>query len=65
MTPVRSDAHVGSHARDAVAILAGPVYVAYLGGSPSGQTVGKKLLGIKNHRLRHRRPIGFGRGALR
>ena len=56
---------IGQNAGSAVSILVGLVYTAYLGGSPSGQTVGKKLLGIRIIDFNTGGPIGFGRGALR
>jgi uncharacterized RDD family membrane protein YckC len=49
----------------ALTAAVGLVYTAYLGGSPSGQTVGKKLLGIRIIDFNTGGPIGFGRGALR
>ena len=41
------------------------VYYAYLWGSASGQTVGKKLLNIRVVDFDGGGPIGFGRGVLR
>jgi uncharacterized RDD family membrane protein YckC len=40
-------------------------YFTYFEGGPSGQTVGKKALGIRVYDLRQGGPIGYGRGLLR
>jgi uncharacterized RDD family membrane protein YckC len=40
-------------------------YFTYFEGGPSGQTVGKRALGIRVYDLRQGGPIGFGRGLLR
>jgi uncharacterized RDD family membrane protein YckC len=40
-------------------------YYAYFEGSASGQTVGKRGMGIRVYDLRGRGPIGFGRGVGR
>jgi uncharacterized RDD family membrane protein YckC len=53
---------------DAVAIVWIAVvfgYLAYFEGSPSGQTVGKRALGIRVIDFSAGGPIGFGRAALR
>jgi uncharacterized RDD family membrane protein YckC len=41
------------------------VYYSYFEGSASGQTVGKKALGIRVIDFNSGGPIGFGRGAIR
>ena len=46
-------------------ILATFVYFAAMEGGASGQTLGKKLLGIRVIDFRAGGPIGFGRGLLR
>jgi uncharacterized RDD family membrane protein YckC len=49
-------------------LLALALYVCYYGyfeGSASGQTVGKRGMGIRVYDLRGRGPIGFGRGVGR
>jgi uncharacterized RDD family membrane protein YckC len=48
-----------------LALLLGIGYYAYLEGSGSGQTVGKRGMGIRVYDLRGRGPIGFGRGVGR
>jgi uncharacterized RDD family membrane protein YckC len=40
-------------------------YFTYFEGGPTGQTVGKKALGIRVYDLRQGGPIGYGRGLLR
>jgi uncharacterized RDD family membrane protein YckC len=47
----------------AIALYIG--YYGYLEGSASGQTVGKRGMGIRVYDLRGRGPIGFGRGVDR
>jgi uncharacterized RDD family membrane protein YckC len=49
----------------AVSLVVGLGYYGYLEGSSSGQTVGKKLLGIRVIDFSTGGPIGFGRGLLR
>jgi uncharacterized RDD family membrane protein YckC len=46
-------------------ILATFIYFAAMEGGASGQTLGKKLLGIRVIDFRAGGPIGFGRGLLR
>jgi uncharacterized RDD family membrane protein YckC len=41
------------------------VYFSYFEGGPSGQTLGKRALGIRVIDYRTGGPIGFGRGAIR
>ena len=45
--------------------LIGLAYIVYLEGSPSGQTVGKKLLNIRVVDFDTGGPIGYGRAAIR
>jgi uncharacterized RDD family membrane protein YckC len=52
-------------AGQALGIILGLAYYAYLEGSPSGQTVGKKAMNIRVLDLAAGAPIGFGRGVLR
>jgi hypothetical protein len=52
-------------AANAIAIVIGLAYFAYFEGSESGQTVGKRALGIRVIDFRTGGPIGFGRGLLR
>ena len=46
-------------------LLVGLIYASYLGGSPSGQTVGKKLLGIRIIDFNTGRADRIRTGALR
>jgi uncharacterized RDD family membrane protein YckC len=48
-----------------LALLFSLAYLTYLEGSPSGQTVGKKLLGIRVIDFATGGPIGYGRAFLR
>jgi uncharacterized RDD family membrane protein YckC len=52
-------------AGSAVAILIALLYYTYLEGSASGQTIGKKLVGIRVIDFNTGGPIGYGRAALR
>jgi uncharacterized RDD family membrane protein YckC len=45
--------------------LIGLAYYIYLEGSPSGQTVGKKVMGIRVLDFDTGGPIGYGRAAIR
>jgi uncharacterized RDD family membrane protein YckC len=54
-----------SIASDAVVAALSLLYFAYLEGSPSGQTVGKRMLGIRVMDFETGAPLGFGRAALR
>jgi uncharacterized RDD family membrane protein YckC len=45
-----------------LAVVLGLAYYGYLEGSASGQTVGKRVMGIRVYDLRGRGPIGVGRG---
>src|SRR5690348_590917 len=46
-------------------ILIGLAYYVYLEGSPSGQTVGKKVMNIRVIDADNGGPIGYGRAVLR
>jgi uncharacterized RDD family membrane protein YckC len=46
-------------------IVGSALYYAYLEGSPSGQTIGKKALGIRVVDFNTGGPLGFGRGLIR
>ena len=59
------EAIIGRGIGSLVAIVVGIAYYAYLEGSASGQTMGKKALGIRVYDLRHGGPIGFSRGVIR
>jgi uncharacterized RDD family membrane protein YckC len=48
-----------------VNFLVGLAYIVYLEGSPSGQTVGKKVLNIRVVDFDTGGPIGYGRAAIR
>jgi uncharacterized RDD family membrane protein YckC len=48
-----------------LSLVGGLAYYGYFEGSASGQTVGKKALGIRVIDFRAGGPIGFGRGLLR
>jgi uncharacterized RDD family membrane protein YckC len=56
---------LGRVAGTAVGILIGISYFGYLEGSASGQTLGKRALGIRVIDYRTGGPIGFGRAVLR
>ena len=49
----------------AIGILLGIVYFVYFEGGPSGQTIGKRALGIRVYDFRQGGPIGYGRAFLR
>jgi uncharacterized RDD family membrane protein YckC len=59
------DRIVGRTAGGAVGILLGIAYYGYLEGSNSGQTVGKRALGIRVIDFNTGGPIGFGRAVIR
>ena len=44
-----------------LSLALGVAYYGWLEGSPSGQTIGKRMLGIRVYDLRHGGPIGTGR----
>ena len=48
-----------------VGLALGIAYYGYLEGSPSGQTIGKRAMGIRVIDFRTGGPIGFGRAVLR
>jgi uncharacterized RDD family membrane protein YckC len=48
-----------------LSLLVGIAYYTYFEGGPTGQTVGKKALGIRVIDFRAGGPIGYGRGILR
>jgi uncharacterized RDD family membrane protein YckC len=48
-----------------IGLVLGIAYFAYFEGSPSGQTLGKKVLGIRVIDFGTGGPIGFGRGVIR
>jgi uncharacterized RDD family membrane protein YckC len=48
-----------------LALAVGIAYYAYLEGGPTGQTLGKKALGIRVLDLGTGGPIGFSRGVIR
>jgi uncharacterized RDD family membrane protein YckC len=48
-----------------ISLIGGLVYYSYLEGSASGQTVGKKALGIRVIDFQTGGPIGFGRALVR
>ncbi|MBV8066059.1 MAG: RDD family protein [Actinobacteria bacterium] len=48
-----------------LAVVVGLTYYGWLEGSASGQTVGKRGMGIRVYDIRGRGPIGFGRGVGR
>jgi uncharacterized RDD family membrane protein YckC len=56
---------VGEAGGSALNLLVALGYFGYLEGSPSGQTIGKRALGIRVIDFRTGGPIGFGRGVLR
>jgi uncharacterized RDD family membrane protein YckC len=49
----------------AVQILLTIAYLTYLEGSPSGQTIGKKVMGIRVIDFQTGGPIGYGRAFIR
>jgi len=46
-------------------IIIGVTYFAYFEGGPTGQTLGKRALGIRVIDLKRGGPIGYGRAVLR
>lgn len=48
-----------------VGALVGLAYTAYLEGGATGQSIGKRVLGIRVVDTRTGGPIGYGRGAVR
>ena len=49
----------------ALSTLMSLAYFTYFEGGPTGQTLGKKALGIRVYDFREGGPIGYGRGLLR
>jgi uncharacterized RDD family membrane protein YckC len=56
---------VGRGPGSLLGLAVGVAYYAYLEGGATGQTLGKKALGIRVIDLRSRAPIGFSRGVIR
>lgn len=56
---------LGATGGQSIAVLVGLAYYGYLEGSPSGQTVGKKMMNIRVVDLNGGGPIGIGRALLR
>jgi uncharacterized RDD family membrane protein YckC len=56
---------LGEQSANLINAAIGLIYYIYLEGSPSGQTVGKKLLGIRVVDFASGDPIGFGRATVR
>jgi uncharacterized RDD family membrane protein YckC len=59
------EAVIGRGIGSLVAVAIGIGYYGYLEGGESGQTLGKKALGIRVRDLRNGGPIGFSRGIIR
>jgi uncharacterized RDD family membrane protein YckC len=59
------DLIIGQTAGGAVGLLLGIAYYGYLEGSNSGQTVGKRVVGIRVIDFNTGGPIGFGRAVIR
>ena len=55
----------GQNVASGINTLVGLGYFAYFEGSPAGQTIGKRALGIRVIDYRTGGPLGFGRGILR
>ncbi|MEW6153073.1 MAG: RDD family protein [Actinomycetota bacterium] len=56
---------LGQNAGGALSLLAGLAYWGYLEGSPSGQTVGKKVMNIRVIDFTTGAPLGVGKALLR
>jgi uncharacterized RDD family membrane protein YckC len=56
---------VGQALGTVITILIGVAYLGFFEGSASGQTIGKRALGIRVIDYRTGGPIGYGRGVLR
>ena len=52
-------------AGEAIALLVSIAYFTYFEGGPTGQTVGKRTMGIRVISLDDGGPIGYGRGFIR
>ena len=48
-----------------ITLVLGLAYYAYFEGGPSGQTIGKRALGIRVYDFSQGGPIGYGRGLVR
>jgi uncharacterized RDD family membrane protein YckC len=48
-----------------VGLVAGLAYFTYFEGGPTGQTLGKRMVGIRVYDFAQGGPIGYGRGVLR
>jgi uncharacterized RDD family membrane protein YckC len=59
------EAIVGRGLGGLVSLAIGIAYYGYLEGGPTGQTLGKRALGIRVVDLRSGGPIGFSRGVIR
>jgi uncharacterized RDD family membrane protein YckC len=59
------NAAVGRYGGSAIALAIGIAYFGYFEGSPSGQTIGKRALGIRVVDFATGGPIGFGRAVVR
>jgi uncharacterized RDD family membrane protein YckC len=59
------DLIIGRTAGGAVGLVLGIAYYGYLEGSNSGQTIGKRALGIRVVDFNTGGPIGFGRAVIR
>jgi uncharacterized RDD family membrane protein YckC len=59
------EAIIGRDVGGLVSLAIGIGYYGYLEGGPTGQTLGKKALGIRVVDLRAGGPIGFSRGVIR
>jgi uncharacterized RDD family membrane protein YckC len=59
------EAIIGRSVGGLISLAIGIGYYGYLEGSPSGQTIGKRALGIRVVDLRGSGPIGFSRGVIR
>ena len=58
-------AAIGQNAAGAISLAIGIAYFGFLEGSNSGQTIGKRALGIRVIDYRTGGPLGFGRAVLR
>ena len=56
---------ISDSAGEGLGLLTSLAYFSYLEGSPSGQTIGKRALGIRVIDLGTGGPIGYGRALLR
>jgi uncharacterized RDD family membrane protein YckC len=56
---------IGQNGAVAISLVVGIAYFGFLEGSTSGQTIGKRALGIRVIDYRTGGPLGFGRAVLR